>query len=542
MSNQGYYGQQPQYGGPQYPPQSYGGPPPPQQGYGPPPGQMNYGYPAQGPPPPQQKQTNTWARAAMSNTNTAGSIQRITREIATAQKGTDLSIAVACRDSDVRHVRALIIGPPETPYEFGFFEFDMKFSKDYPIKPPAVRCITTNGGRTRFNPNIYAEGKVCLSILGTWRGNPGEEWSSAQGLESVLLSIQSLMSANPYENEPGYETHKKEEPNPAAYVAKIRHETLRISVIQRLEAILQLQPDKLEPVLKKIKSKAAASPPESPQASALATASNGTSTPSSVHEYDAEAVFNSLDSAQWDPFADLIKRRFLWYYDAYIRAIETFEKEQRDGTAFKRMEFEYPPNSMEGNFAYKNLHARMEGILAKLNQEKLSWEQSGAQQVMDGTQLAVMLAFQFKQLAYKWNEGEKAGRMEISLPNSKNPFVWQLTLFGQPMTNLDGGIFNLKLYIPPDFPDTQPRVTVETPIYHHRVSSNGTLCYFPQKPDEVQSHLEAIAAAIEDKESTFDPRATVNPDIFEQYWGGDEKRKIYNRKLRRSAQESSEFL
>lgn len=32
------------------------------------------------------------------------------------------AIAVACRDSDVRNVKALIIGPPETPYEFGFFD------------------------------------------------------------------------------------------------------------------------------------------------------------------------------------------------------------------------------------------------------------------------------------------------------------------------------------------------------------------------------------------------------------------------------------
>lgn len=39
----------------------------------------------------------------------------------------------------------------------------------------------------------------------TWRGERGEEWSAAQGLESILLSIQSLMSANPYENEPGFE-------------------------------------------------------------------------------------------------------------------------------------------------------------------------------------------------------------------------------------------------------------------------------------------------------------------------------------------------
>lgn len=44
-----------------------------------------------------------------------------------------------------------------------------------------------------------------LSCARTWHGDRGEQWSPAQGLESVLLSIQSLLSANPYLNEPGFE-------------------------------------------------------------------------------------------------------------------------------------------------------------------------------------------------------------------------------------------------------------------------------------------------------------------------------------------------
>ena len=111
------------------------------------------------------------------------------------------------------------------------------------MKSPHVKAMTTNSGRTRFNPNIYNEGKVCLSILGTWRGEPGEEWSSAQGLESILLSIQSLMSTNPYENEPGFENTKKEKPHAQAYIQKIKHETLRIAVIQRLEGLLGIDED-----------------------------------------------------------------------------------------------------------------------------------------------------------------------------------------------------------------------------------------------------------------------------------------------------------
>jgi hypothetical protein len=27
-------------------------------------------------------------------------------------------------DSNIKHVQAMIVGPPETPYEFGFFNFD----------------------------------------------------------------------------------------------------------------------------------------------------------------------------------------------------------------------------------------------------------------------------------------------------------------------------------------------------------------------------------------------------------------------------------
>ena len=58
----------------------------------------------------------------------------------------------------------------------------------------------------------------------TWRGDRGEEWSAAQGLESILLSIQSLMSTNPYENEPGFEdaNEASDKENQKDYVQKVR--------------------------------------------------------------------------------------------------------------------------------------------------------------------------------------------------------------------------------------------------------------------------------------------------------------------------------
>ena len=491
-----------------------------------------------------------------SATNTAGSINRITKEIAHINKTGDLSLAVACRDDDVRHLRALIIGPPDTPYEFGFFEFQIRFPKDYPIKSPSVVCVTTNRGKTRFNPNIYAQGKVCLSILGTWHGEKGEEWSSAQGLESVLLSIQSLMSPNPWENEPGEEGGKLTDPEPAAYANKVRHETLRIAVINRLEKLLNIDPSKI------IASDCAEE--EVPTKPSKLTSklkslkhwghSHGSdvdlvsedyleSSPTEPSEYDAEATYNSLNPTPWDPFKDIVKRRFLWYYDSYVQAIEKARAQQKDGAKFAITRFEGGDNCMSGKFAYAQLLARLNNIRDVLSNECTTWTELGAKQIEARTQLATQLTFQFSQLEYRYNVSSYAGsRLEISLTDKKNPFAWHLTLFGQSSTNLDSGVFNISLTVPPDFPTSWPRVYVETPIFHHRVSpSTGALCYFPAKPEEIDSHLKAIVAAIEDPEPRYDPRAVVNPEAAKLLWGSEADKKTYFRKLRRSAQDSMEF-
>ena len=94
---------------------------------------------------------------------------------------------------------AMIIGSQNTCYYNGFYFFEFNFSNDYPFKPPKV-IYNTNDGITRFNPNLYRDGKVCLSILNTWRG---ESWSSCQTIRSVLLILQSILNDEPLLNEPG---------------------------------------------------------------------------------------------------------------------------------------------------------------------------------------------------------------------------------------------------------------------------------------------------------------------------------------------------
>ena len=88
-------------------------------------------------------------------------------------------------DSEIQHIKVLIFGPKDTPYENGYYLFKFKFPIDYPYNPPKV-VYMTNDGKTRFNPNLYRNGKVCVSILNTWSG---DQWTGCQTISSVLLTL-----------------------------------------------------------------------------------------------------------------------------------------------------------------------------------------------------------------------------------------------------------------------------------------------------------------------------------------------------------------
>jgi len=132
-------------------------------------------------------------------------------------------------DDNIYQMNALIFGPKDTPYANGNYLFDIKFPKDYPMKPPSVR-FETYGHSIRFNPNLYVNGKVCLSILGTWAG-PG--WTSCCTLSTVLLSIQTLLHEYPIQNEPGWETCKDVRSD--SYNKIIEYGNVCVSVIDNIE-------------------------------------------------------------------------------------------------------------------------------------------------------------------------------------------------------------------------------------------------------------------------------------------------------------------
>ena len=134
-------------------------------------------------------------------------------------------------EEDVHNVKVLIVGPQDTPYAYGFYLFRLRFPQNYPLEPPKVKFMT-QGEHIRFNPNLYTNGKVCLSILGTWEG-PG--WTASCTLSSVLLSIQSLLNANPIHNEPGWETVSPTDYRCTSYNKVLICANIKIAIIQNIK-------------------------------------------------------------------------------------------------------------------------------------------------------------------------------------------------------------------------------------------------------------------------------------------------------------------
>jgi ubiquitin-conjugating enzyme E2 Z len=131
-------------------------------------------------------------------------------------------------DTHILKGQALIIGPRDTPYENGYYLFKFEFPGDYPHTPPKV-VFCTGDDNTRFNPNLYRSGKVCLSILNTWKG---DQWSGCQTISSILLAICTLLTNEPLLNEPGVKKDHRDFNN---YNKIIQFKNIQVAILGVLE-------------------------------------------------------------------------------------------------------------------------------------------------------------------------------------------------------------------------------------------------------------------------------------------------------------------
>jgi ubiquitin-conjugating enzyme E2 O len=140
-------------------------------------------------------------------------LKRITREhriLATSLPTNQ--IYIRAYESRLDLLRCLIIGPKDTPYEYAPFLIDLFLPPNYPTAPPIAHFHSWTSGLGRINPNLYEEGKICLSLLGTWPGRgqgEADTWSEKANILQVLVSLMGLVLVKkPFYNEAGFEGYE----------------------------------------------------------------------------------------------------------------------------------------------------------------------------------------------------------------------------------------------------------------------------------------------------------------------------------------------
>ncbi|XP_003386065.1 PREDICTED: ubiquitin-conjugating enzyme E2 G1-like [Amphimedon queenslandica] len=105
-------------------------------------------------------------------------------------------------DDDIFSWEVMIMGPPDTFYEGGFFKAHLLFPKEYPQKPPKMKFVSE-----LWHPNIDKNGDVCISILhdpgeDKWGyERPEERWLPIHTVETIIMSVISML-ADPNDESP----------------------------------------------------------------------------------------------------------------------------------------------------------------------------------------------------------------------------------------------------------------------------------------------------------------------------------------------------
>lgn len=84
-------------------------------------------------------------------------------------------------DGNLMSWTATIEGPDETPYAGLTLKLSLSFPNNYPYAPPTVLFKTPI-----YHPNFDFSGRICLDIL-------KDKWTAAYNIQTVLLSLQSLL-------------------------------------------------------------------------------------------------------------------------------------------------------------------------------------------------------------------------------------------------------------------------------------------------------------------------------------------------------------
>ncbi|KAI1365512.1 ubiquitin-conjugating enzyme [Xylaria arbuscula] len=111
--------------------------------------------------------------------------------------------------------------------------------------------------------------------------------------------------------------------------------------------------------------------------------------------------------------------------------------------------------------------------------------------------------------------------MTITLASESDLSKWDVVLAGPPGTPYAGGVYNITVTLPPEYPFKAPQVNFATRIYHPNVTNDnmGNICLGVLKPENWKpaSRIRAVLEAVRQLLVEPNPDDPLEARIAEEY-------------------------
>ncbi|KAL5615371.1 hypothetical protein BROUX41_005419 [Berkeleyomyces rouxiae] len=124
--------------------------------------------------------------------------KRLTKELAKISRALPPGISLVSADNFEKWYLDIRVLDDNPLYQGQTYRLKFVFSKQYPIEAPEVtfEACKEPPRPVPIHPHIYSNGIICLDLLGS------QGWSPVQNVESVCMSLQSMLTGNTKDERP----------------------------------------------------------------------------------------------------------------------------------------------------------------------------------------------------------------------------------------------------------------------------------------------------------------------------------------------------